>query len=152
MKSMMDPDMFYNEYVSDGYLNVTYSISETRDLLKENYIRLEPEFPNNITITLDSAAAETVQTIKFIGINWITQLNESKEKDKNLDLIIKGFIKEHLKFNKNSIIDMPTYYSYQECYKKIEDSLDDYEKFVAALIEFKFPKNEVNLVEPKNMT
>lgn len=55
-------------------LNLDHSLVETTNLLKDNYIRIEPDY-NGDVISLDSVTPDTINKLKTIGTNWIAQMS-----------------------------------------------------------------------------
>lgn len=55
-------------------LNLDHSLVETKNLLKDNYIRLEPDY-NGQFINLDEITPDAINKLKTIGINWINQIS-----------------------------------------------------------------------------
>lgn len=44
LKGMANPETYYEQYFAMANLNLDHSLQETKNSLKENYIRLEPDY------------------------------------------------------------------------------------------------------------
>ncbi|EGR28689.1 patatin-like phospholipase family protein, putative [Ichthyophthirius multifiliis] len=145
LKSLINPETYYEQYFAMCGINFEHSIAETSCILGKNYIRIAPQYPNNQFIRLDSVSVQSLQTIKYVGGNWI---RDSEQKGV-YECILKWF--GQVKKVDLSVEIMPRYYSYRNLYSEIEN-IEDEGLWKKNLLNFNFPYDSKEIViEPKNI-
>ncbi len=66
LKNVLNPESYYQDYFTIAANNFYYSVQESSEILKENYLRIEPEYTGTF-ISLDSTSPESLNVLKQVG-------------------------------------------------------------------------------------
>ncbi|KAL4487244.1 hypothetical protein ABPG72_017963 [Tetrahymena utriculariae] len=150
LKGMANPETYYEQYFAMANLNLDHSLQESKNTLKDNYIRLEPDYSGQV-ISLDSVTADSVNKLKTIGVNWINHCNQNNVFNNICDIIFEKKIS--ILTEDPTIQIMPRYFSYKDSYEEIEASLNEQndEKWKTSLMNFVFKDKSQTVIEPKSI-